>query len=136
MYENKIAIVLRDDLLNWQKFNVTSFLASSIAIAFPEVHGNAFVTKIEGEFLPFINQPILIYKADDEDTMRRIFNRSKERGLHIGVYPQSFFSTKSADENYLVMEKFNNEVDSLAGIVIFGETKKVYKAIDGLKLCD
>ena len=136
MYEKKIAIVLRDDLLNWQKLNVTSFLASSIAIAFPEVHGNTFSTKTEGDFLPFINQPILVYKADNGDVMRRIFNRSKERVLHIGIYPQTFFSTKSAEENHLVMEQFSNETATLAGIVIYGETQKVYKALDGLKLCD
>jgi Uncharacterized protein conserved in bacteria len=136
MYEKKIAIVLRNDLQNWQKLNVTSFLASSIAIAFTEVHGNSFSTNTEGEFLPFINQPILIYKADNDDIMRRVFSRSKERALHIGIYPQTFFSTKSAEENYLVMEKFNGETEALAGIVIYGETKKVYKALDGLKLCD
>ncbi len=29
--EKKIAVVIKNDLLNWQKLNVTSFLASSIA---------------------------------------------------------------------------------------------------------
>lgn len=38
--ENKIAIVIKNDLLNWQKLNVSSFLASSVAIKFPETHGN------------------------------------------------------------------------------------------------
>ena len=53
MFENKIAIILKDDLLNWQKLNVTSFLASSIAISFPETHGTSFYTKNRDEFLPF-----------------------------------------------------------------------------------
>jgi hypothetical protein len=35
MYENKIAVVILDGLANWQKLNVTAFLASSVAIAFP-----------------------------------------------------------------------------------------------------
>ena len=38
-YDHKIAIVLSDDLLVWQKLNVTAFLASSVAIQFPETHG-------------------------------------------------------------------------------------------------
>ena len=136
MFENKIAIILRNDLLNWQKLNVTSFLASSIAISFPEVHGATFATKNGDEFLPFMNQPVLIYKAEDENAMRRVFNRAKERNLYMGVYPQSFFATKSAEENHLVMENFNNEEHLLAGIVIYGETKKVYKTLDKLHLID
>jgi len=136
MFENKIAIILRNDLMTWQKLNVTSFLASSIAISFPEVHGKAFFTKNGDEFLPFISQPILIYKSDNDNEMKRAFNRAKERGLYIGVYPQSFFATKSAEENHLVMESFNNEEQLLAGIVVYGETKKVYKALDKLHLMD
>jgi len=136
MFENKIAIILRNDLLDWQKLNVTSFLASSFAISFTEVHGKTFTTKNGDDFLHFMNQPVLIYKAEDENAnaMRRVFNRAKERGLHIGVYPQSFFATKSAEENHLVMEDFNHETHLLAGIVIYGETKKVYKTLDKLHL--
>ena len=35
MYDKKVAIVIKDDLLPWQKLNVVSFLAGSIAIEFP-----------------------------------------------------------------------------------------------------
>lgn len=134
MYENKIAIIIRNDLLGWQKLNVTSFLASSVAVAFEDVRGRAFATKSGEEFLPFINQPILIYGAEDSAAIRRAFCRAKEKELSIGIYPQAFFATKSAEENYVVVESFNDDSDELAGIVIFGETKKVYKSIDGLKL--
>ena len=136
MFENKIAIILSNDLLNWQKLNVTSFLASSIAISFPEVRGKTFITQNGDEYLPFINQPVLIYKADNDNEMKRVFNRAKERNLYIGVYPHSFFATKSAEENHLVMESFNNTEQLLAGIVIYGETKKVYKTLDKLHLID
>ena len=43
MYDKKIAIVIKDDLLLWQKLNVTAFLAGSVAIQFEETHGKAFV---------------------------------------------------------------------------------------------
>ncbi|MDR0811831.1 MAG: DUF2000 family protein, partial [Paludibacter sp.] len=66
VYENKIAIVLRNDLQDWQKLNITAFLASSIAIAFPDTHGKPFINASKSKFLPFINQPVLIYKADTE----------------------------------------------------------------------
>jgi hypothetical protein len=31
MHEHKIAVILRDDLKNWQKLNVTAFLAGAVA---------------------------------------------------------------------------------------------------------
>lgn len=38
MYDKKVAIVIKEGLLPWQKLNVVSFLAGSIAIQFPETH--------------------------------------------------------------------------------------------------
>jgi hypothetical protein len=53
MHENKIAIVLHDDLKSWQKLNVTAFLASAIAIEFPELRGRHLVTASGNTYLPF-----------------------------------------------------------------------------------
>lgn len=135
-YENKIAIVLRSDLSDWQKLNITSSLAGAVAISFPEIHGKSFTNKHGDDYLPFINQPILIYKAENDNAMKRVFNRAKERDLHIGIYPEALFSTKNAEENHRVIEDFGIEEQPLAGLVIYGETKKVYKALDRLKLHD
>ena len=135
-YENKIAIVLRSDLSDWQKLNITSSLAGSVAISFTEIHGKPFTNKSGDQYLPFIKQPILIYKAENETAMKRVFNRSRERNLHLGIYPESLFSTKNAEENHHMIEDFNIEQQPLAGLVIYGDTKTVYKALDKLKLHD
>lgn len=134
-YENKIAIIVKSDLADWQKLNVTASLAGSIAISFPEIHGEPFLNKYGTKYLPFITQPILIYKADDNE-IKRAYNRAKDRDLQIGIYPTSLFSTKNATENQSVIENFKIENQSLAGLVIYGETKKVYKTLDKLKLHD
>lgn len=42
-YDEKIAIVLRENLQTWQKLNVAAFLASSVAIKFPETQGAEFI---------------------------------------------------------------------------------------------
>jgi hypothetical protein len=135
-YENKVAIILRYDLSGWQKLNVTSSLAASVAISFPEIHGEPFSNKSGDEYLAFVKQPMLIYKAESDNDITRAFNRAKERNLQIGIYPEALFSTKSAEENHRVIKDFNIEEQSLAGLVIYGETKKVYKALDKLKLYD
>ncbi|MDD7887509.1 DUF2000 domain-containing protein [Flavivirga sp. 57AJ16] len=132
-FENKIAIVIKNDLMAWQKLNVASFLASSVAIQFPETHGKPFINASKSEFLPFIKQPILIYKADDQAQINRAFIRAKDRELHIGIYTKSLFATKNEGGNHLEMGKTTDENQELVGIVIYGENRKLNKALNGLK---
>lgn len=133
MYDHKIALVIKEALPVWQKLNVASFLASSVAIAFPETHGQAFVNASGSVYLPFIKQPVLIYKAENEAELKRAFNRAKERGLHIGIYTEPLFATKNEAENHIEIAKQTDENQVLVGIALYGENKKVAKALDGLK---
>ena len=55
-YQNKIAIIIRADLLEWQKLNV-----------------------------------------ENDQQIRRVFMRAKERGLSIGIYTKPLFATKGED---------------------------------------
>ena len=133
MYDNKIAMVLRKDLLTWQKLNVAAFLASSVAIQFPETHGIAFITASNNSYLPFIKHPILIYAAETQDDINRAFKRAKERQLGIGIYTEPLFSTKNEDGNLIEIAKAPDDEQILAGIILYGENRKVSKALDGLK---
>ena len=131
--ENKIAIVIKNDLESWQKLNVASFLASSVAIQFPDTHGKPFINASKSEYLPFIKHPILIYKADTDAEIKRAFNRAKERELNIGIYTASLFATKSEEENLIEIAKYKDDEQNLVGIVVYGDSKKVNKALDSLK---
>ena len=133
-YRNKIAVVIRADLLVWQKLNVAAFLASSVAVEFPETHGRSFVTASGTEYLPFQKNPMLIYRAEDDSQIRRAFIRARERGLRIGIYTKPLFATKGEEENLAEILKLPDEEQDLVGIVLYGENKQVDKAIDGLKL--
>lgn len=133
MYDKKVAIVIKDGLLPWQKLNVVSFLAGSIAIEFPETHSEKFVTADQQEFLPFIKHPTLIYKADNTEKLQRAFRRSKDRELAIGIYTQQLFATRSGEENVLEIAKHTADDLDLVGIIVYGDNKKVDKALDGLK---
>jgi hypothetical protein len=136
MHENKIAIILRDDLKNWQKLNVTAFLASAVAIEFPELHGRHLVTASGGKFLPFMKQPVLVYKADNLEQMKRAFNRAKERELSIGIYSLPLFNTMTEEDNLNETASKTDDEQDLVGLAIYGENKKVNKALDGLKFHD
>ena len=133
MYDKKVAIVLQDDLLPWQKLNIVSFLAGSIAIAFPEAHGGEFITADNVKFLPFRKHPVLIYKAETKEKLQRAFVRARDRELAIGIYTKPLFDTRSGEDN--VSQIGSRTVDDLdlVGIIIYGENKKVDKALDGLK---
>jgi len=133
MYDKKVAMVIYDSLLPWQKLNVAAFLASSIAIKFPETHGDEFVTADQVRFLPFLKNPILIYKAETAEKLQRAFARSRDRDLAIGIYTNPLFETRSGEENVsLIAKNTVNKLD-LAGIIVYGENKIVDKALDGLK---
>jgi len=132
-YDHKIAIVLSDDLLIWQKLNVTAFLASSVAIQFPETHGQPFVTASKSTFLPFLKHPILVYRAEGPDEVRKAFERAQERGLHLGIYTRSLFATKNEAENVAELARLTDQEHELVGIILYGENKQVDKALKGLK---
>ena len=133
-YPNKIAIVISADLLEWQKLNVAAFLASSVAVKFPETHGRPFVTASGTEYSPFPKHPMLIYRAENTQQIRRAFTRATERGLSIGIYTKPLFVTKGEEENLAEILKLPDEEQDLVGIVLYGDNKQVDKAVDGLKL--
>lgn len=133
MYDKKIAVIILDSLEEWQKLNVTSFLGSSVAIAFPETHGAPLVSASGTSYLPFIKHPVLVYAAESEEQLKRAFNRASDRGLHIGIYTKELFATKNEEGNVEEIAKHADEALNLAGIIIYGENKKVDKAIDKLK---
>jgi hypothetical protein len=133
MYDNKIAVVILNDLANWQKLNVTSFLASSVAISFPETHGAPLVSASGTPYLPFLKHPILIYSADSSEMLKRAFTRARERDLQVGIYTRQLFATKNEGENLAEIAKCTDADLDLVGIVVYGENKKVDKALDKLK---
>lgn len=136
MYENKVAIIVLDNLLSWQKLNVVSFLGGSIAIDKPETHGESFITSDGKRFFSFIKNPILIYKAENNESIKRAFNRASDRDLSIGIYTKSLFNTRSGEENIIEIKKYASRELDLAGIIIYGPNKKVDKALNGLKFHD
>lgn len=134
MYEDKIAIVLSNGLAQWQKLNVTAFLASSVAIAFAQTHGAPLVSATGTRYLPFLKHPILIYAAETDEQLTRAYNRARERGLHIGVYTGGLFATRNEEGNLSEIAKHADLDLDLVGIIVYGPNKQVDKAIDKLKL--
>lgn len=73
-FDTKVAVVLHDDLLAWQKLNVTAFTMTGIA-SIPDTLGEAYVDGSGRKYLPMLKQPVLIFRAT-ADQMRQVYQRA------------------------------------------------------------
>lgn len=76
MFETKFAIVLRDDLAQWQKLNVTAFLATGIAGQKPEIVGEPYRDAGGNVYNALSIQPIIVLSADGP-TLSNIRRRAR-----------------------------------------------------------
>jgi len=136
MNDKKIVIAILDDLATWQKLNVVSFLTSSIASRFPETHGEDLVTADGKTFLPLLKHPIVLYKATSQADLQRALRRSLDRELSIGIFTKPLFDTRTGEENVAEIAKYSVDDLDLVGLIVYGDNKKVNKAIDNLKFHD
>jgi len=51
-FDTKIAVLLRDDLLTWQRLNVSAFLVSGLGSTVPEVIGEPYQDADGVRYLP------------------------------------------------------------------------------------
>ena len=133
MFDTKIAIVIRDDLAQWQKLNVTAFLATGIAGQSPEIIGEAYVDKAGNRYNPMSVQPMIVLSAD-ADTLAKIQRRALERGVQASAYIEEMFSTGHDAANREVFAQFSPEDAKIAGLALRAEKKVVDKITKGAKM--
>ncbi len=132
IYSTKTALVLRDDLLAWQKVNVAAFLSGGLMHAFPEMAGEPYRDRDATPYLALVREPVFIYGADAQ-TMRRTYERARSRGIDFAIYTRPLFSTgNDADNRASVAAQSAGELD-LVGMGFHAERKIVDKIINGLK---
>jgi hypothetical protein len=132
-FDTKIAVVLRDDLVVWQKTNVTAFLVSGIAGTVPEVVGEPYRDASGNEYLPMFVQPVLVYTADAAG-VRRAYERAMSRGVTPAVYTQELFTTNHDEANRGAVAAVPAAELDLVGIAFRAERKTVDKIVDRLPL--
>ena len=90
-FETKAAIVVRDDLAVWQRLNVTAFTASGImAAAGDAAIGEPYQDADDGEYLPLLVQPVLIFEADAQ-RLRTLLERAQRREVKVALYTSQMF---------------------------------------------
>ena len=131
-FDTKIAVVLRDDLVAWQKINAAAFLVSGIAGTADGVVGEPYRDASEREYLPMFIQPVLVYEADGAG-LRRAFDRALSRGVTPAVYTQELFVTNHDEANRAAVAAVPTDELDLVGIAFRAERKTVDKVVDRLR---
>lgn len=130
--ENKVAVVVREDLQVWQKMNVTAFTIGGIA-GIPGLLGKPYEDKDGSSYLPMLRQPVLVFAAPKEK-MRRSYERALVQGVAFSIYTEELFATSNDEDNRAEVIKTASADLNLVGLALFGDRKAVDHVVKGLKL--
>ncbi len=132
MIEQKVALVVRSDLVTWQKLNVAAFLTSGFGTALPEVIGEPYLDGDNREYPPMLTMPVRVFGGDAE-SLARGFDRALTRGLLVSVYTDDMFATMNDADNRAAVARVPTSELPIAGFAAVGDRKRVDKAFDRLK---
>lgn len=133
MFDTKIAIVIREDLMVWQKLNVTAFLMSGVVGSTPGLIGQAYEDAAGNLYNPLSIQPVIVLAAD-QATLNNIHRRALERGVRTALYIEEMFSTGHDEANRAVFKQFAPENAKVVGLSLRDDKKIVDKITKGAKM--
>jgi hypothetical protein len=133
MFDTKIVIVLREDLLTWQKLNVTAFLVSGIVGANSSLLGEPYRDAAGHVYNPLCIQPMVVLSGDQE-TVRAIHRRALAREVPCSLYVEEMFSTGHDADNRRVFAEFALDVAKVVGIALRTDKKLADKITKGAKM--
>jgi len=123
-FDKKLVVIIRDNLLTWQKLNVTAFLMSSIG-GTQNIIGQPYVDGNQVSYLPMSQQPIMIYLASGEELNKEV---------KMITYTGGLFNTHNDEDDRSKVEEYPTDKLNLVGIDMFEKKNHVSKLIKGLKL--
>jgi len=133
VFDTKIAIIVRDDLAQWQKLNVTAFLMSGITAANADLIGEQYVDKDGKRHLPMSRQPVIVLSATP-NVLRNVRNRANERGIPTVAYIEEMFATGHDEANRAVFSEHTSSEENTVGIALRADKKIVDKITKGAKM--
>lgn len=133
MFDTKIAVLLRDDLAQWQKLNVTAFLTCGVAAQHPEIIGEPYRDAAGNVYNALSIQPVVVMSANQE-TLRKALSRSLERQVKASVFIEEMFATGHDSANREMFSQFSPENAKVVGIALRADKKIVDRITKGAKL--
>ncbi len=129
MENTKIVIIIDEDLLTWQKMNVTAFLMSGIATQ--DIIGDPYVDASGIEYLPMSGQPVMIYSSERE-VIKDILKKGLNKDVVISIFTQELFQTFNDADNRKSVSLFKTDDLNLAGIAMCGKKNHIDRMTKGL----
>ncbi|MFI9494740.1 DUF2000 family protein [Streptomyces halstedii] len=129
-FDTKIAVLLRDDLLAWQRLNVTAFLVSGLGTRVPEVIGEPYADADGTPYLPMFRQPVLVFVGPGE-LLTTAHGRAVGRGAALAVFTSDLFATGHDAANRAAVRAVARERLDLVGMAVHGARKDVDKIFKG-----
>lgn len=130
----KIVVIIRDDLLVWQKLNVTAFLMSGIG-GTQNIIGEPYVDGDGVAYLPMSQQPIMIYSASNQE-LKEIHKKALTKEVNMTIYTEEIFNTYNDTDNRAKIAEYKTDDLNLVGIGMIGKKNHIDKLTKGLKLHD
>lgn len=131
--ETKTVVLLREDLEDWQRLNVTAFLAGGVTAAVPELVGEPYADADGAGYLPLLGQPVVVLQGT-ADVLRTAHGRALGRGLPLAVFTAQMFSTGDDVANRAVVAAVRGADLDLVGLALHGPRNAVDKVVKGAQL--
>jgi hypothetical protein len=129
-FDTKIAVLLRDDLLTWQRLNVTAFLVSGLGTVQPRLIGEPYEDGGGVRYLAMFGQPVLVFEGGAE-LLRTAHTRTVARHLPAAVFTADLFATGNDADNRAAVRTVPTEKLDLVGLAVCGPKNAVDKVLKG-----
>ncbi len=134
-FASKFAIVVADDLAQWQKLNVVAFLTSGVLFEVEKPVGEEYRDASGVGYSPLCIQPIVVLKASREK-LPTFLHRANSRGIRVAIYIQDMFETGHDAANRATVTKYASSELPLVGFGLRADKREVDKVLKGAKLHD
>lgn len=130
-FTTKIVVIIREDLLVWQKLNVTSFLMSGIG-GTQSIIGEPYVDKNDVTYLSMSQQPIMIYSANGEE-LKELLTKALTKEVEMTIYTEELFKTFNDADNRSKVASCKTDELNLVGIGMIGKKNHIDKLTKGFR---
>lgn len=129
-FTTKIAVLLRDDLVTWQRLNVTAFLVSGLGTVVPELVGEPYRDGGDVEYLPMFRQPVMVFEGGKE-LLTAAHSRAPGRDVAMSIFTSDLFGTGHDAANRAAVRAVATGDLDLVGLAVHGPRAAVDKIFKG-----
>jgi hypothetical protein len=133
VFDTKIVVILRDNLMAWQELNVTAFLMSGIIAANPKLIGEPYRDRAGNLYHPMSIQPVVVLTGD-QAVLANAQRRCREQDITASAYIEEMFSTGHDVANREVFARFAPDDARLVGLAFRAPKKTADKISKGAKM--